>query len=401
MEGFFFLILSLALTSVALAGILFSSWWHMGRPAHALSWGLAFTFGALQWTGNLTRSWFPTQEAYWLSVSALSLAVASFGLRGHSQRVGAGISDLAIVLGAAACFLVTAAATTLFPHFGLMLGAVPSFGAATLWFSAWLIVRDKDSLSDAERGCALVLVLFGAFQAAAASAALMNGFEQNPMLIGIYRQLNFLAMPALYTSAGLFAVFLITSDLAASLREAAVQDQLTGLLNRRGFTEANAKVYAAARRMDTSVSVIMMDIDHFKQINDSHGHTIGDDAIVHFSELLKKGRRAEDLVSRIGGEEFAIVLPGAGVEESLEVAKRLRAELSAEPLVVGDLVLRMTASFGVATLSKSDTCLSDVIVRADSALYQSKQKGRNRVDLEASAITLMPDGTLMTSPRSA
>lgn len=395
MEGFFFLILSLALTSVALAGILFSSWKNMGRAPHALSWALAFGFGAIQWTGNLMRGLFPTQEAYWLTVSALSLAVASFGLRGHAQRVQSGISDLAITVGAGACFCITALATTFSPHFGLMLGVVPAYGAVTLWISAWLIVRGNKALGDAERGCALVLGLFGAFQAAAATAALMNGFEQTPVLVALYRQLNFLAMPALYTAAGLFAVFLITSDLATSLRKAAVQDQLTGLLNRRGFAEANAKIYAAAQRMDTSVSVIMMDIDHFKSINDTHGHTVGDEAIVHFAQLLQNGRRAEDVVARIGGEEFAIVLPGAGVEESMEVARRLRSDLASAPLVTRDLALEMTASFGVATLSQTDTCLSDMIVRADNALYQSKQKGRNRVDLEASAITLMPDGSLM------
>lgn len=401
MEGFFFLILSLALTSVALAAILFSAWWNMGRPAHALSWGLAFSFGALQWSGNLARGVFPSYESYWLTVSALSLAVASFGLRGHAQRVRAGISDLVIFLCAGACFLMTVIVTAVLPHFGLMLGAVPSFGAATLWLSAWLILGSNRTPSDAERGCAFVLVVFGGFQAAAATAALMNGFEQSPGLVAIYRQLNFLAMPALYTAAGLFAVFLITSDLAASLRAAAVQDQLTGLLNRRGFQEANVKVYSAARRMDRPVSVIMMDIDHFKSINDTHGHTVGDDAIVHFASLLKRNRRDEDVVARIGGEEFAIVLPGAGVEESMEVASRLRAELASAPLAVDELVIKMTASFGVATLSQADTCLSDMIVRADNALYQSKQKGRNRVDLEASAITLMPDGTLMASSRSA
>ncbi|MEO0997890.1 MAG: GGDEF domain-containing protein, partial [Pseudomonadota bacterium] len=287
------------------------------------------------------------------------------------------------------------------PHVGLMLAITPTYAATTLLVSAWLVWHHRKRPLPAETGATIALALFGAVQLATAITALMSGPERVDWVVAAYHQINFLALPAAYTAVGLFAVFMLASDLAEVMKEAAVRDQLTGLLNRRGFGEAGAKAYATARRYDRPVSVIMTDIDHFKAINDSFGHIVGDEALVHFALVLTSGRRGEDLVARVGGEEFAIILPGADIEESLGIASRLCDALSSTPMILGDGVVEMTASFGVATLSNSDTCLSDAIVRADAALYQSKEKGRNRVDLESSAATLLPDGHLLHRIRGA
>ncbi len=129
-------------------------------------------------------------------------------------------------------------------------------------------------------------------------------------------------------------------------------------------------------------------------INDEFGHAAGDSALGHFARILAVGRRAEDVLARVGGEEFAIMLPGTGLESALKMADSLCALIEASPIKVGGNTLPMTASFGVATLSNSDTCLSDLILRADRALYRSKRSGRNRVDLESSQMMLALDGTL-------
>lgn len=399
MSPVFFLIVSLAFTSVTLAAILFTAWRTLGQPPHALSWAIAFSFGAAQWTGNLCRDFFPDKDVYWICVGALSLASAAFGLRGHLQRTGRNAAMIRLAVPTVLCLLMLAVVTFVLPHFGLKLALTPIFAATTLFASAWLVWNHRERPLPAERGATIALGLFGAFQAAAAIAALMNGSQPNPALIAVYTQINFLAMPALYTAAGLFAVFMLASDLAEVMKEAAVSDQLTGLLNRRGLSEAGAKAYATARRTGRPVSVIMTDIDHFKGINDSFGHIVGDRAISHFAAVLKTNRRSDDVVARVGGEEFAMILPGADIEESLNIASELCQALSATPLRLEDAVVEMTASFGVATLSDTDTCLADAIARADSALYQSKEKGRNRVDLEASAVTLLPDGSLLHAMR--
>ena len=108
----------------------------------------------------------------------------------------------------------------------------------------------------------------------------------------------------------MFVIFMLASDIMEEMKEIAVRDQLTGLLNRRGFNEQAAQAYASARRANRPVSVIMTDIDRFKFINDEHGHAAGDSALCQFARILSAGRRTEDVLARVGGEEFALVLQG-------------------------------------------------------------------------------------------
>ena len=179
----------------------------------------------------------------------------------------------------------------------------------------------------------------------------------------------------------------------------ATMDELTGLSNRRGFEALAQHVLELCRRLGRRASLLYFDLDRFKQINDEHGHFVGDQAIVHFSNTLAQDRRAEDILARIGGEEFALVLPGASVKQAVDIATELCSRLRHRPMQVDNTELTMTASFGVASISTDDTCLSDVVARADVALYQSKNKGRNRVDLLASQVMLSKDGILIPISR--
>ena len=194
----------------------------------------------------------------------------------------------------------------------------------------------------------------------------------------------------------MFAVLMLASDLSDQLKDMAVRDQLTGLLNRRGFFEQAARAYSTARRTGRSVSVIMSDIDRFKIINDELGHAAGDEALCHVSRLFEQGRRVEDILARMGGEEFALVLPGTDLTGSLRIANDLCHSLENAALEVDGQSIAMTGSFGVAMISDRDTCLNDVIVRADKALYKSKRAGRNRVELDSAQMMLLPDGSLQT-----
>ena len=193
---------------------------------------------------------------------------------------------------------------------------------------------------------------------------------------------------------GMFVVFMLASDLSEQMREIAVKDELTGLLNRRGFGEQAASAYAASRRSGRPVSVIMTDIDRFKQINDDFGHSAGDVALCHFADFLQVNRREDDVTARVGGEEFALILSGADLTEAVRIADELCDRIQETPVDLDGRQLVMTASFGVATISENDTCLADVVVRADRALYRSKREGRNRIDLESSQMMLALDGSL-------
>ena len=224
--------------------------------------------------------------------------------------------------------------------------------------------------------------------------ALLQGAGGDTAYYSLYIHYNFLTLPSGYMAMGMFVVFMLASDISTEMKELAIHDQLTGALNRRGLGDQGATAFATSRRSGVPVSVIMTDIDRFKHINDEYGHSTGDAALVHFSLLLKASRRADDLVARVGGEEFALILPGTDLQHAVKVADELCAKVESSPFFFGGLALHMTASFGVATLSEKDTSLQDAIIRSDRALYRSKRAGRNQVDLESSQTLLMADGTL-------
>ena len=193
---------------------------------------------------------------------------------------------------------------------------------------------------------------------------------------------------------GMFVVFMLASDLYEDMKEIAVRDQLTALFNRRGFGEQGAIAYANARRTNQVVSIVAADIDHFKSVNDEFGHSIGDEALRHFAALLSENRRVEDIVARIGGEEFVLVLPGTDIREATAIADELCIRMATSPMVIDGRQIVMTSSFGVASIANQDTCITDVVIKADRALYRSKRAGRNRVDLESSQIMRTFDGSL-------
>lgn len=170
----------------------------------------------------------------------------------------------------------------------------------------------------------------------------------------------------------------------SELRRMATTDPLTGLNNRRRFMELAEVEMARLRRYGRAVSVLMLDIDRFKAINDTHGHAVGDHVLVRLAEVCRGELRDTDHIGRLGGEEFAIILPETPLASAAEVAERLRQRLAlAEvPIVPGNRgqgCLRMTVSIGVAMCGDEDASIERALGRADRALYEAKAAGRNRI----------------------
>ncbi len=159
----------------------------------------------------------------------------------------------------------------------------------------------------------------------------------------------------------------------------ATRDPLTGCLNRRAFLEKYDAAVNNALNMNTELVCIMLDIDHFKLINDQFGHITGDKVIQIVAEFLRSNSRPADLVGRYGGEEFCIVLPETGITEGIEIADRLRGSIAEGSRIRFTSSMRVTASFGVASLSEEMPDAHDLVNRADKALYAAKEAGRNRV----------------------
>jgi diguanylate cyclase (GGDEF)-like protein len=165
-----------------------------------------------------------------------------------------------------------------------------------------------------------------------------------------------------------------------TLQVMATTDPLTGVLNRRRLMEIATQVLDIARRERRSVAVIVVDLDHFKQVNDRLGHAAGDDVLASFARVLREQTRREDVIGRIGGEEFAIVLPRASLQTARDVAERIRMGLHNTDVSVDGNVIPVTVSLGVAALRPGDESPDDLLKRADQALYAAKRRGRDRVE---------------------
>jgi diguanylate cyclase (GGDEF)-like protein len=184
----------------------------------------------------------------------------------------------------------------------------------------------------------------------------------------------------------IFAEMLMTQDITErkqmeeQLRQAATVDGLTGLLNRRRFTEAAENMVRHARRYGTPLCLCMCDIDHFKHINDTHGHKAGDNVLQGYGALLRQCVRETDFVGRYGGDEFCILLPGTPLDEAVGVIERVR-HLLEEQAFENDRgePIHVTGSFGVASFGPKIDGIGTFFEAADAALYESKRGGRNRV----------------------
>lgn len=167
--------------------------------------------------------------------------------------------------------------------------------------------------------------------------------------------------------------------LEAKLKEQAIHDPLTGLFNRRYLDETLPREIARARREGYPLAFIMLDIDHFKQINDTHGHAVGDEVLRRMADILRQGAREGDLPCRYGGEEFLVVLPGLPLEAALAKAESWRAISADFRFPCGETSLQFTLSAGIAVFPDHGADLDTLLLRADTAMYDAKHAGRNRV----------------------
>ena len=191
----------------------------------------------------------------------------------------------------------------------------------------------------------------------------------------------------------------MTQDISArkaledDLVRRATSDSLTGLANRRGFFENAVRAQAAAARSRAPLGMIMVDVDHFKNVNDAYGHDVGDAVLRAVAGRLRDCVRVSDMVGRVGGEEFAVLCPGTDLAGGEELAERLRQALEGLCVEAGGQCVRVTASFGVAVLTDGlDAEPAACLARADKALYAAKRGGRNRVCLDCGLSPALRDG---------
>jgi diguanylate cyclase (GGDEF)-like protein len=254
--------------------------------------------------------------------------------------------------------------------------------AATFLFAAALeFWRGRVDRLTARGPLIVLLTLHGIFAAGGAAAAAVGAMTP----IGSSALIAWVGFVHFETLAFIVGTSIFTVAMAREKQEIlhkinANTDSLTGLSNRRAFYEDASRILTAARETGISVSVILFDLDSFKAINDTYGHGPGDDVLRSFGQTSKRMLRSSDLIGRIGGEEFAVMLPGAGMEAAYLVAERTRVAFTTACAGIGAFTATLSAGVAKAT---ADSTVDSLLKAADDALYRAKSNGRNRVEVAA------------------
>lgn len=372
--------IALAAISFMISWLLATAWIDFGKPPHALTWSIAFAVFGISWCLALVspRAEPPVQLSFaLLAVSGVGTALTSLAFR---QRRGDFGAWRPIMIGTAAQWLATA--LLLWRTNSLSIAALPYclLNAGAAWYAARALIGRRKGERAAERlasywlsaisALCLILFVYGVAEPFNGDAIPL------PQLSDVAP-----AMPAVLTGVGLFAIFLLTADLADQSRRLAGMDMLTGLLNRRGFEEAAAAILGSARRNNRALCLTVIDIDCFKDVNDRFGHLAGDEVLRRFAACLARHIGPRDLLARMGGEEFALMLADRDCDSAHALLESVRSAVADCPLdLPGDH--RITASFGLASLDAAPD-LQALLSEADLALYAAKASGRNRVIVSA------------------
>ncbi len=341
---------SLALGSIGLRGLVPGSVTFFGPTLLGILAMLAILEGQRCFSGSSSRTW-----PWWIGAAAIPLLMFACG------------PDLALSR------------------------AIGATGVGLLAFAAagYFVREAPPRLQSASRWCAALLVAFGLVRLLRACWFLYVGMDYDVLESNSISILSYTVNAVFATLWGFGFMFLSAArveteldDSREALRQLTRKDALTGLANRRAFFDDVGIELARAQRYRQPVAMLMIDIDHFKEINDSHGHAAGDQLLAIVADCLQRELRIGDFLARIGGEEFAALLVQTPAAQALLTAERLRAAVEALRSGASGGPPATTISIGVAVSADGSRGLEELLRGADDALYRSKHAGRNRVHLE-------------------
>lgn len=241
------------------------------------------------------------------------------------------------------------------------------------------LLKDKKFLSFSGRFAATVFGILGMLFALRSFGAGLLPEQGNLMSGGEHTAFTYL-MAIIFNILIAFSYVLMLSErLNTQLQNMADTDVLTGLLSRRAFIDRMKRILSRAQQNNTALSFLVLDIDNFKNINDSYGHFTGDALLKKYAEVMKDCFRAEDIIGRLGGEEFAIAISNIDNAAAVKVAERLRSEIEKVSILCNDAPVSTTISIGIADLHQNVNGYETLFREADAALYQAKNMGRNRI----------------------
>lgn len=373
--------IALSLVTLSMTVLLFVAAWHAGSDKGLRHWAvgnLALTLGLLLnvsqehihsslsivlanglMTLGIGVTWLgirafkgTSQPQTWPIAAALVMMALLWLFRFHVDSFPARLAIASIVL---ASMSLLCARELLVPAKQPLRTAYWLTGSIALLCSIGLILRAAFSLTDL-----------------APIAARSNNPLQSVTLLG-----------AMVAQIGLASGFILMTHYRTTmaLHRLSERDALTGTLNRRSLHARATDVLAKAHKLDLPVTLIMMDADHFKRINDEFGHQIGDAVLCHMVSRIRQHLRTHDLLGRFGGEEFVLILPGLDTDSASQVAERIRLGLCSQPWHTEDTPVNLSISLGVACSDQQGYSFDVLLGAADAALYQAKALGRNRIAL--------------------
>ena len=341
---------------------------------------------ALQLVTMISRAILPVPLRVSENLSACLLVLVFFliymGMRWFVLRVRLATMNGPLALSAAMTTILSVGVM----HPGAELAAARVAALTVLGATIVMLLRPRiKALSDTARVMALLLAFVGATVALQLVLSL-GAFPHDRQLDEAAHDLTKIGL----TMLGFAFIGMYVSETKRRLHEETRLDSLTGLHNRRAFEEMIQREVQIAARDNTPLTLLMMDLDHFKQLNDTWGHALGDRALRTFGGVLLTVTGTRDAVARLGGEEFAILIPGRSPRSAVSLAERLRATVEGLRLSEGEELVRFTVSVGLSSLQPGETTFEPMIRRADRALYKVKRSGRNRVLLADGEISAVP-----------
>jgi diguanylate cyclase (GGDEF)-like protein len=354
---------------------LFVAWWQNPKIRALGIWGFADLITALGILGLMLGS--GLRQPVWAMLGSILLALAA-GLMWMAARTFDGKpAPLALAAAGAACVAFGDSIEALRTTAGLLSLVIAAIYLLAAAMSFWLARRERLAarwpiiILTTVHGLILFIGAYTTFSGAAVRGQL-------PAVMSLFGLIHFESI--IFTlGTAVFMLALVKERNEAASQRAARVDSLTGIPNRTAFMENAERVIEACRREGAPVSVIMFDLDWFKAINDTHGHAIGDTVLCKFCEMTAASVRASDVFGRIGGEEFAVVLPRSSIEAAWVRAERIRVAFAESCHLLGDRRVEATVSCGVAARANAELTLSDLLEASDAALYRAKAEGRNRV----------------------
>jgi diguanylate cyclase (GGDEF)-like protein len=365
----------------AVAGALLLVSWlqHRNTPA-LMPWGLAFILAAIGTTLIAQRGQIPD---FWSIAVANAIIAIAYGCMWSGARMFEGRRPQPAAAAAGA--VIWLVACTIEAFYASLVARVALMTVIGIAYTLLTIVefwrsRDED--------LALRWVIIGLLLVHAASLPVRipfapSLFDPAPNQVHFLTFITFESVLLSMCGAYLFGS-LVKDRIARRYKHASLVDSLTGAANRRAFLKQGPRILRRSRSVGRTFAVLLFDLDHFKKINDTFGHSTGDDVLTAFCRVAQDNLRVTDFFARLGGEEFACILPDTSLDEALAVGERVRTAFGAARHRAGHEPLTATVSVGVAVSTEGN--LASLLAYADRALYRAKQNGRNRVELAVVAV---------------